>query len=295
MVGSGDCRPVRVARPWLALLMGVVVGSVVPAASQPALFPPPAAPGSRPGLKGVTAPLYVAGEPKAVAVLRVEKVFTDYQRKGFFRIGLLPLCVAEGVRLEVQRPEKAAAALANVRGHLRLAKGNVPAELRRLVVEVAGEPTVQLKAGRVRFAEAGDWLLDGGVSCAQGTTVAEGARATLQVTGESPGQLVLETAAGQRTMRLFPTPPRAPSGRATARRDLRFAIWFRSLSVAPFPLTPALSPDGEEGEFSVVGRAVPSAPKTPWKTRFAARTGARALPRKCSPSHRLLCNPEIGG
>jgi len=187
--------------------MGAVVGSAVPAASQPAVSPPPTPRSLRPALKGITAPLYVAGEPKPVAVLRVEKVFTDYQRKGFFRIGLLPLCVADGVRLEVQQPEKAAAALANVPGHLRLAKGNVPAELRRLVLSVAGEPTVQLKAGRVRFGQAGDWLLDGGVSCAQGTTVTEGARATLQVTGESPGQLVLETAAGQRTARLLPTPP----------------------------------------------------------------------------------------
>jgi hypothetical protein len=208
----------RSARSWFALAVATAISSVAGMAGQPALFPPLGAQTSPSRLKGITAPLYVTGEPKAVAVLRVEKLFTDYQRKGFFRIGVLPLCVAEGVRLEVQQPEKAAAALASVRGHLRLAKGNVPAELRRLVLAVAGEPTVQLKAGRVRFGEAGCWLLDGGVACTEDTTVVEGARGTLQVTGESAGQLVLDTAAGQRTVRLFSPPSSAQPRRAAWRR-----------------------------------------------------------------------------
>jgi hypothetical protein len=231
----------------------------------------------------------VAGEPQAVAVLRVEKVFTDYQRKGFFRIGLLPLCVAEGVRLEVQHPEKAAAALANVRGHLGLAKGNVPAELRRLVLSVAGEPTVQLKAGRVRFGEAGDWLLDGGVSCAQGTTVAEGAKATLQVTGEIPGRLVLETAAGQRTVRILPTPPRAPPRRATPWPDLRFAICDLQFgSAAPqWPCSPSPQPSppmGEREHTFVVGRAVCCASQTAFST-------GRRRARECAPYHGSAVQP----
>jgi len=196
------------AEAWIAVAAGAAVALAAAAASQPALSPPPAARSPSPGLKGITAPLYVAGEPKAVAVLRVEKVFTDYQRKGFFRIGLLPLCVAEGVRLEVRQPERAAAALASVRGQLRPARGNVPIELRRLVLSVAGESAVELKAGRARLGETGCWLLDGGVTCTQGATVAEAARATLQVTGESAGQLVLETAAGQRTLRLCSALPR---------------------------------------------------------------------------------------
>ena len=42
--------------------------------------------------KRVIIPVFLDQEPKAVAVVRIGRLFTDYERKGFFRIGLLRVC-----------------------------------------------------------------------------------------------------------------------------------------------------------------------------------------------------------
>lgn len=57
-------------------------------------------------------PIYL--DDQVVMVMSVERTRTDYQRKGFFKIGLLPILVAEGVTFEVQEPAKLTAALGRV-------------------------------------------------------------------------------------------------------------------------------------------------------------------------------------
>jgi hypothetical protein len=53
--------------------------------------------------KGMVMPVYVRGHSQAAAVLRIERISAEYQRKGFFRIGLLPQIVAEGVSIELRQ------------------------------------------------------------------------------------------------------------------------------------------------------------------------------------------------
>jgi hypothetical protein len=50
--------------------------------------------------KRATIPIFVREQPRPVLIIRIDSIFKDYQRKGFFRIGLLPQWVAEGVTLE---------------------------------------------------------------------------------------------------------------------------------------------------------------------------------------------------
>lgn len=66
-------------------------------------------------VNNLVVPFYAAGQSEAVAVLRVEHVFRDHERRGFFRIGLLPLLVGEGVRLEFRDAGVAARELDRVR------------------------------------------------------------------------------------------------------------------------------------------------------------------------------------
>jgi len=44
--------------------------------------------------------IYAPGTFREIAVCRTEKIFTDHRKLGFFRVKLLPLLVAQGVRLE---------------------------------------------------------------------------------------------------------------------------------------------------------------------------------------------------
>ena len=49
--------------------------------------------------------LYPKNSTRQIAVCRVDRVYTDYRKMGFFRIKLLPVLVVEGVRLEFNQTE----------------------------------------------------------------------------------------------------------------------------------------------------------------------------------------------
>ena len=99
--------------------------------------------------KGVTVPIYMAGQPNAVAVLKVQRVFRENRKLGFFRVKLMPRMVGEDVRLEFQQTEVDAGVLAQVyAGVLRLAQGD-GFELRSVSFWFAGESAPRLEARRV--------------------------------------------------------------------------------------------------------------------------------------------------
>ena len=60
-------------------------------------------------------PLYTTGSFKLSAVVRVDRAFMDYQHKGFFRIGLFPIGVLDGVTFEARDTADPFASLASVR------------------------------------------------------------------------------------------------------------------------------------------------------------------------------------
>ncbi len=136
--------------------------------------------------------LYSGTEAEPAAVVRLDRVYTDYERKGFFRIGILPIGVMEGVTFELQHPESVTNGLAQVDKWLG-ARAARRLELRRVSFLVSAPTTNRLDTGRVRPAADGKLALLDGVNFLSGTNQVRAARGVLQVAGEEVGQLVLET------------------------------------------------------------------------------------------------------
>ena len=144
------------------------------------------------GLKGAVIGLYSGAEAEPAAVVRLDRVYTDYERKGFFRIGILPIGVMEGVTFELLQPQSVTNGLAQL-DHWLGATAARRLELRRVSFLVSAPVTNRLETGRVRPAAGGKLALLDGVNFMSGTNQMRAARGVLQITGAQVGQLVMET------------------------------------------------------------------------------------------------------
>ena len=153
------------------------------------------------GLEGGAFTLYDETQTAPVLQVRLDKVYTDYETKGFFRIGILPLAVLEGVSFQLEPAASVTNSLAQM--HRWLGGGAARRlELRRVSLLISGPITNRLEAGRVRLAGAGQLDLLDGVRFATGTNQLYSAGARLQATGPQAGRLILE-GAPPRTNSLF--------------------------------------------------------------------------------------------
>jgi hypothetical protein len=111
-------------------------------------------------LKGnnLVIPLYAAQTTEPAAILRVDQVLTEYEKRGFFRIGVLPRVVLQGVRLEVRQPEAASRVLEHACQQLEAAARRRPVELRQLEVALP-ERRFELKAASLRVGTRGAWAV----------------------------------------------------------------------------------------------------------------------------------------
>jgi|GEM_PF-2248304 len=152
--------------------------------------------------KRVTSPVYGPESSRPIAVLRVESTRTEYQRRGFFRIGALPVMVAERVRLEVRDPQATAQVFGGLPEWLRAPGKGRAGEVRDFQMrgpEPAGAPW--LTVARVRMAEHGQWeLKDGSLRSPEGGVIQFG-QALMQITGEHAGRITLTVG---RSIALFP-------------------------------------------------------------------------------------------
>ncbi len=142
---------------------------------------------SRP-IKGLVTAIPSA-DNRTIAVLRVGKIFKEPQRKGFFRIGLLPLVVADQVIVEVEDPVLFQREFTNVHNRLFSSHGRVPVELRHVEFKFPSEPSPRLQAGRVRLKSQGQWELSDGVIFRVSDNEIQCAQAVLQITGPGAGNL----------------------------------------------------------------------------------------------------------
>jgi hypothetical protein len=154
-------------------------------------------------MKGVVAPIYLRTSPTPSAILRVENIHFELQRKGFFRIGLLRLWIAEGVEIEVRDCNEVADSLSPVHATLKSFHGNSPIELRRVAFRFAGESFPRLQAGRVRLGDDGRWRLSDSVSIQKVNGREEIPSAVLDISGPNVGALAWETPSGLQSMNLF--------------------------------------------------------------------------------------------
>jgi len=144
-------------------------------------------------------PFYSEPDRKLSAVVRVEKARMDYQRKGFFHIGVLPVCAMEGVTIEILDTRTAAGAFQQMQRWLGAGDEN-RVELRRVKFLFS---TNSLEAGTAHCRAGNRWELLDGVRLVAGGNETRAERATFQVAGREAGQVVLEAA--PEAARIFPS------------------------------------------------------------------------------------------
>jgi hypothetical protein len=135
-------------------------------------------------------PLYMTGSFKASAVVRVDRAFMDYEHRGFFRIGLFPIGVLDGVTFDTQETANPAGSLACVRRWLGTKAGQ-RIEMRR--VKFLLSPTNHLEAGLARSLGKDRWELLNGVRLFSGASEVHAPRAMLEMAGVEGGRLILDT------------------------------------------------------------------------------------------------------
>ena len=155
--------------------------------------------------QGIVISLYEPGQLKPSVTVKAERVYTDYERKGFFRLGILPLGVMENVVFEICRTGPTTNHLIQLHEWI-----GAPAarrlELRTVRFLAAEGCTNRLDCGRVRIGPAGRWELSDGVRFLSGTNQIEAVHATLQVSGEQAGQINLASTPARR-VNLFAVNP----------------------------------------------------------------------------------------
>lgn len=81
-----------------------------------------------------------------IVQVHADRMFVDYERLGFFRIGVLPKLVFENIQIEIQSAET----LTNVLGHLQTWKSSTAIsqrlELKNVEIKIIGETHPRLSA-----------------------------------------------------------------------------------------------------------------------------------------------------
>jgi hypothetical protein len=127
------------------------------------------------------------------AVLQADLIHVDYERKGFFRIGALPLLAVEGFQFEVRNPDLAATSFAKLQDWvMSQSHGTSRLELRQPVFVINALSTNRLECGRARAGRDGKWELLDGVSLCAGTSRVHVERAFLQMNGADAGRIMLK-------------------------------------------------------------------------------------------------------
>lgn len=152
-------------------------------------------------------PFYSGHDLKPVAVVRVERICREYKRHGFFRIGLLPQVIAEGVIFEVRRPDQMTNVLRELPSRLFAIHNEGAVEIRGMTLRSEGDLTPLLYARSLLFNQAGHWQLRDGILSKAGMAPIPFARATLEPTGPATGRFCCATANSTVTLNLFSPEP----------------------------------------------------------------------------------------
>lgn len=146
------------------------------------------------GLAGTTAnevtlSEYDSKDLSLVFQVHAARIFTDYERRGFFRIGLLPIPVAEDVQVQIQSADCLTNALFALRSWNQPSVGVRRLELRNLEIKLFGEKQSRLRAVTARVGQNGTVELSTvsvfGIAGQQASIP----KATLQIAGSSAGCL----------------------------------------------------------------------------------------------------------
>jgi hypothetical protein len=141
-----------------------------------------------------------------VAKVHADRIFNDYEHHGFFRIGLLPILVAENIKIQIYSAACLTNALSALRQVPHSSRVGRRLELRNLEVAIIGENRPRLLASRAQVGNGNSLELSNlSLVDDQGQTVSV-PRGTLQIGGSSAGRLSWNEAG--RTEELFPLNPK---------------------------------------------------------------------------------------
>src|SRR5688572_18044946 len=149
--------------------------------------------GSELEIAGVTYPFYAPGGSEPAVLIHVERVHKDYQRRGFFRIGALPMVAADTVTVRIAQPDHALTALAKLDARLRQIGQVKAVEWRRVDFIFGSESTPRLRATRMQVSRGQTWEFLDGVRLNTLTNEIRFARAILHVAGARAGQITART------------------------------------------------------------------------------------------------------
>lgn len=135
--------------------------------------------------------LYGPHDFKPIAIIHLDKAFTDYERKGFFKIGSLPVGVLEGLTLELGQTESVTNGLAELHRWLK-PQASAKLELHKVTFLIPTTPTNRLEIARVHIVPGGKLELVDGITFISGCNKVTAPRGTLQILGADAGQVILE-------------------------------------------------------------------------------------------------------
>lgn len=138
-------------------------------------------------LREGTIPLFDGTHPKAALTVRVKHVFSDLQRLGFFRIGALPLIVAEDVEILILDPNRVHAAISRWPRRLPGIPEGTVFEIRRFRVRMFDEAEPRVEAALARLGKSGQLQLSGRIKIRTQTEVLTPSSGALNVVGAGAG------------------------------------------------------------------------------------------------------------
>lgn len=141
---------------------------------------------------GIITAFYDGSNSAPAIVFRANKIYTDYERIGFFRIGALPIVVIEDLTIELQCPEYITRITTNMHSWIGEQAAN-HLEVRKIKILVSNGTTNYLRSGRAKFLpDYSCEFLDGVVVCA-GNIQMSAPAAKLQISNKNAGMIIFNT------------------------------------------------------------------------------------------------------
>jgi hypothetical protein len=138
-------------------------------------------------LKQVTVPILPRGATQTSGRLQIERIYKDYERRGFFKIGLFPKVVVENSVLEIRDPGDSLSVLRSVDQWIR-SMGGTNAEMRHFTIRFGVEDLANLEASSLKMLPD-SWIGRGcRVKMPDGKWV-EAAEVQLVLSGRSAGEV----------------------------------------------------------------------------------------------------------
>lgn len=148
---------------------------------------------------------YDSDEAAPVLELRAARLFTDHERRGFFKIGLLPMLVAENVQIQFRSVSGLTNVLAGLPPWMVGATDSHCVELRSVELFATGSDAIRLKAGLARPKQDGIWELKSVAVFAGAKQTFSLPEAQFQIVGPDAGRLIWKLGGQPQAISLFNT------------------------------------------------------------------------------------------